>query len=90
MSHMLDEIREQPEIIRRIIDTEFHRAEALRDAMNSRDIHFAYIAARGTSDNAAMYAKYVFEIEHHIPTALAAPSVFTLYDSCRTLMSIRW
>jgi glucosamine--fructose-6-phosphate aminotransferase (isomerizing) len=54
---------------------------ALRDAIYARDIRFAYIAARGTSDNVAHYAKYVFEIEHGIPIALAAPSVFTIYEA---------
>jgi len=78
---MLDEIRQQPQIVRRTIETEFRNVEALRDAIIRHDIRFAYIAARGTSDNAAHYAKYVFEIEHGIPIALAAPSVFTLYDA---------
>jgi glutamine---fructose-6-phosphate transaminase (isomerizing) len=78
---MLDEIRQQPAILRRTIETQFHSVEALRDAIVQRDIRFAYVAARGTSDNAAHYAKYVFEIEHGIPIALAAPSVFTLYDA---------
>jgi glutamine---fructose-6-phosphate transaminase (isomerizing) len=81
MSHMLDEIREQPGIVRNIIETQLSRVEALRDAIVERDIRFAYIAARGTSDNVAHYAKYVFEIEHGIPIALAAPSVFTIYEA---------
>src|SRR5579862_2594979 len=76
MSHMLDEIREQPEIVRNVIDTQYRSVEALRDAMVKRNIRFAYVAARGTSDNVANYAKYVLEIEHGIPIALAAPSVF--------------
>jgi len=37
------------------------------------------IAARGSSDHAATYAKYLFEIRNSIPVALAAPSAFTLY-----------
>ena len=78
---MLDEIREQPQIVRKIIETQMDRVEALRDAIVAREIRFAYIAARGTSDNVAHYAKYVFEIEHGIPIALAAPSVFTIYDA---------
>jgi len=81
MSHMLDEIREQPEIVRNVIDTQYRSVEALRDAMVKRNIRFAYVAARGTSDNVANYAKYVLEIEHGIPIALAAPSVFTIYDA---------
>lgn len=78
---MLDEIRQQPDVIRAVIDKEFRSVEALRDAIGARDIRFAYIAARGTSDNVAHYAKYVLEIEHGIPIALAAPSVFTIYDA---------
>ncbi len=81
MSHMLNEIREQPEIVRKIINTQFRNVEALAEAITKRDIRFAYIAARGTSDNVAHYAKYVFEIEHGIPIALAAPSVFTIYEA---------
>ncbi len=81
ISHMLDEIRQQPDIIRRTLEKEFHRVEALRDAIVARKIRFAYIAARGTSDNVAHYAKYVLEIEHGIPIALAAPSVFTIYEA---------
>lgn len=81
MSHMLDEIREQPQVVRAMIDTCYRSVEALRDAILARDIRFAYVAARGTSDNVANYAKYVLEIQHGIPIALAAPSVFTIYDA---------
>jgi glucosamine--fructose-6-phosphate aminotransferase (isomerizing) len=81
MSYMLDEIRQQPEIVRAVINTQFMNVEALSAAIVERGIRFAYIAARGTSDNVATYAKYLFEIEHGIPTALAAPAVFTVYDA---------
>ena len=47
----------------------------------NRDIRHVVIAARGTSDNAATYAKYLFEILAGIPVSLAAPSVLTLYDA---------
>jgi len=39
----------------------------------------AVLAARGTSDNAAIYAKYLIEVFLGTPVALAAPSVYTLY-----------
>ncbi len=81
MSHMLDEIRQQPEVVRRIISEEFHRVEALAAEIKRRRIAYAYVAARGTSDNAALYGKYVLEIQHGLPVALAAPSVFTLYEA---------
>ena len=46
-----------------------------------RDIEFVLLAARGTSDNAGLYAKYLWGIENHIPVALAAPSMFGVYRS---------
>ena len=39
------------------------------------------LVARGTSDNAAYYAKYLFEVTLGVPASLASPSVFTLYES---------
>ena len=39
------------------------------------------IAARGTSDNAARYAQYVFGAYNHIQVALATPSLYTLYGT---------
>ncbi len=40
-----------------------------------------FIAARGTSDNAARYAKYVWGGCNRIPVTLAAPSLFSIYQS---------
>jgi glucosamine--fructose-6-phosphate aminotransferase (isomerizing) len=39
------------------------------------------LAARGTSDNAAQFGRYLLEITTGIPVSLAAPSLFTLYDA---------
>lgn len=76
---MLAEIREQPEAIARCLDENHETAKALAEEIRKRDIRYAVIAARGTSDHAAVYAKYMLEIEAGIPVALAAPSVWTLY-----------
>ena len=46
----------------------------------SKDIRFVYVAARGTSENAARYANYVWGAMNKLPVALAAPSLFTYYD----------
>ncbi len=81
MSQMLAEIREQPDWVERAIGLEHAKAAALAAEVRERGIRFVVIAARGTSDNAATYAKYMFEIVAGMPTALAAPSVFTLYDA---------
>ena len=80
MTYMLDEIREQPDVVRRILREELPRVEALAAEVRSRKITYVYVAARGTSENAALYCKYLLEIQHGLPVALAAPSVFTLYD----------
>jgi glucosamine--fructose-6-phosphate aminotransferase (isomerizing) len=39
------------------------------------------IAARGTSDNAARYAQYLFGAHNHVQVALATPSLFSLYGT---------
>ena len=80
MTFMLDEIRQQPDVVRRILQEEFPRAEQLAAEVRRRQIAYVYVAARGTSQNAALYCKYLLEIQHGLPVALAAPSVFTLYD----------
>lgn len=80
MTFMLDEIRQQPDVVRRIMLEEFPRAELLAAEVRRRQIAYVYVAARGTSENAALYCKYLLEIQHGLPVALAAPSVFTLYD----------
>ena len=54
---MLNEIREQPKVLRRILDEEWGtRLAAARD-LRSRGFRSAMLAARGTSHNAALYAK---------------------------------
>lgn len=78
---MLREIREQPEWVERALESERNNVAALVQAVRDNDIRSVLIAARGTSDNAAVYAKYLFEIVAEMPVCLAAPSVYTLYDA---------
>jgi len=81
MSYMLDEIRQQPDVIAEVVSHERRGAEALAAEIEKRGICFAMMAARATSDHAAIYGKYLLEINNKLPVALADPSVFTLYDS---------
>ena len=79
---MRDEITEQPGAIRRLlrrVDDVRRVADALRDREPKPS--FIYLVARGTSDNAGQYAKYLFGALNRIPVALAAPSLFTLYET---------
>ena len=81
MSHMLDEIHQQPEVVSKLVRTEHHSMCALAEEIEKRDICLVVIAARGTSDNAAVYGKYLLEINNGYPVALADPSIFTLYSA---------
>lgn len=77
---MRDEIREQPQALARTLDSEWATIEALRQRFQTERPPFIVLAARGTSDNAATFGRYLLEITTGIPVSLAAPSVYTLYD----------
>jgi glucosamine--fructose-6-phosphate aminotransferase (isomerizing) len=79
MSTMRDEICQQPAAIERTLKTEWPRAEKLRKYLEQNPPRLIVLAARGTSDNAAQFGRYLLEISTGIPVSLAAPSVFTLY-----------
>ena len=80
---LASEIAEQPEVLAGLLRAERTRAEEIAAALRARrgEIAFVQIAARGTSDNAARYAQYLFEAVNRLPVALATPSLFTLYDT---------
>ncbi len=61
-NHMYDEIHEQPEVLATILEEEWGRVVGAARALRSRGFRFAMLTARGTSDNAALYAKYLFEV----------------------------
>lgn len=81
MSTMREEIRQQPEAIERTIQAEWPAAEQLRAYFQRHPVRLIVLAARGTSDNAAQFARYLLEIGTGIPVSLAAPSVSTLYQA---------
>lgn len=78
---MLSEIREQPAALDRTIRAEMRGFEALRSRFAEHPPRMVLLAARGTSDNAAQFGRYLIEITTGIPVSLAAPSVSTLYHS---------
>ncbi len=81
MSLMLKEISEQPVVLERTIHAEQKKVEKLGEFLKKKDIDLIIIAARGSSDNAALFGRYLFEITTGIPVSLCAPSVFTLYNA---------
>ncbi len=81
MSRMLEEIRQQPETLARTLATELRRATRLKSILARNPPRLIVLAARGTSDNAAQFGRYLLEITTGIPVSLAAPSVSTLYGA---------
>lgn len=53
----------------------------LAAAFEGRSFDQVLLIARGSSDNAALYARYLIEIHLGIPVSLAAPSVLTRYGT---------
>ena len=87
-SSMTIEIVEQAEVIERLL---IRGAAAIHEASHSiqqRQPKFALLVARGTSDNAALYGKYLLETEVGIPCGLASPSAFTLYKARQDLSQV--
>src|SRR5579863_10189931 len=81
MSKMLDEIREQPAALERTLRGGLRAARRLERALKLRRPKLIVLAARGTSDNAAQFGRYLLEITTGIPVSLAAPSILTLYNA---------
>jgi glucosamine--fructose-6-phosphate aminotransferase (isomerizing) len=75
---MTAEIDEQPTVLSRVAG---HAAEIrrIRAELARRDHRFVLLAARGTSDHAALYAKYLVELHQALPAGLASPSTSTVY-----------
>jgi len=81
MSKMLDEIRQQPAALERTFRAELRSIEKLKKYFATRRPKFIVLSARGTSDNAAQFGRYLLEISTGIPVSLAAPSIVTLYGA---------
>jgi len=74
-----DEIFEQPAILKGWLETQLGHVQQVARAIRQREIDFVFLAARGTSDHAGVYAQYVWGAINRLPVAFAAPSLFTLY-----------
>src|SRR5689334_3307201 len=81
MSLMLEEIAEQPAALAKTIAEEREKVERLAWAVRARDIDLIVLVARGSSDNAALFGRYLLEITTGIPVSLSAPSVHTIYGA---------
>lgn len=81
ISQMEKEAFSAPQILQQQFVTNQAVLKKLAERLRREPPLFAMTVARGSSDHAANFAKYVLETKMGLVTASAAPSVVTLYDS---------
>lgn len=77
---MASEIAETPKVFRAILDNKAD-FNSIKNVLVDQDIQSVLILARGTSDNAAHYLKYLIETQIGLPVGLTSPSSVTVYES---------
>jgi glucosamine--fructose-6-phosphate aminotransferase (isomerizing) len=75
------EILEQPEVAARFIRRAPEVVGPFAESIRARGVDHVVIAARGTSDHAAIYAQYVLGVRHDLSVGLGTPSVISLYGA---------
>lgn len=75
-----EEILEQHIVAARLLEQQRPVIEEIASAVKQRNVNFVFLAARGTSDNAGRYAKYLWGAANKIPVAMATPSLFSIYQ----------
>src|SRR5215470_11414050 len=80
-SLMLQEAREAPAAIARALAANAEPCRALAARLRAAPPPFAVTCARGSSDNAATFAKYLFELRLGLVTASMGPSIRSVYGA---------
>jgi glucosamine--fructose-6-phosphate aminotransferase (isomerizing) len=76
---MRSELGESPDVVEALLEGAAGPIDAIARTVRERDVDLVLIAARGTSDHAAIYAQYVLGARNGFPVALAAPSLTSVY-----------
>ncbi len=79
MSLMMQEILEQPEALRRTFRAECEHAREFQAFARKQNFRLVVLVARGTSDNAARFGRYLVELATGLPVSMSAPSIHTVY-----------
>jgi glutamine---fructose-6-phosphate transaminase (isomerizing) len=77
---MAAEMAEQPQVIAALAGRRRELVERITSIVPS-DLSGTVLLARGSSDHAAVYGRYVLELASGRPVSLAAPSLHTLYGA---------
>jgi len=75
-----EEILEQPHVLQRWLETQLQETLSIARIIRQREVEYVFLAARGTSDHAGVYAQYLWGSLNRLPVALVAPSLFTFAD----------
>ena len=75
------EIFEQPEILTKLLTSQWGNICQIAEKIRKLSPTYVFLTARGSSDNAGRYAQYLLGMHNRLPIALAAPSLFSLYDA---------
>lgn len=78
---MFKEILEQPVALENTLRAERGHMSDFRKFARSRGFRLIVLVGRGTSDNAALFGRYLLEITTGIPVSLCAPSIHTVYHA---------
>ncbi|HSE07620.1 MAG TPA: SIS domain-containing protein [Nocardioidaceae bacterium] len=79
MTLLEQEIREQPQVAQRLLDRLLPGIDELAAVFRSDDVVGVHVVGRGSSDNVARYAQYVWGLRLGLPVTLAAPSISSVY-----------
>ncbi len=74
---MATEIAAQPDVLSRQLEMELSSIREVARTIREQDPQLVVLAARGTSDHVALYAKYLIETRLGLPCALASMSTMT-------------
>jgi glutamine---fructose-6-phosphate transaminase (isomerizing) len=87
---MAAEIAEQPQTLRRLLSDGRDAVREVAERVAEQHPRCVLLAARGTSDHAALYAKYLIEIGLGLPVGLASPSTLTAYGTRPDFRDVLW
>ena len=84
-TRMAEEIAESPAVVGRVLGEGGPAIAAAAAAYRKARPRWATVVARGTSDHAGIYGRFLIETQLGIPVGLASPSVTTIYEA-----PLRW
>ena len=87
---MLTEILEQPRALQRLLQASDGEITTVAGRIRAQNPRFVLLAARGTSDHAALYLKYLIETRLGLPAGLVSPSTLTVYGASPRYDDVVW